>query len=353
MALDFRLVLKEYRQLIEPVLFSYFGVEIPGLIEEKDYGIESHWEMVADYPQRGGKYLRPVLVVLSAEALGFQREKSFLTAAAMEICENWILAHDDFEDDSLLRRGGPTLHRKYGPFLAVNAGDVLHVIQWQMIRDTQHELGVAKMLNIHDEFYRMLMRAALGQTFEIKCNGHLSPERTEQDYYYIIDGKTGYYTIGGPLRLGALVASDNLGYLNQEVFPLYNKFGVLLGRAFQIMDDVLDLTSDFDGKKETGGDIYEGKLTLMVVDLLRKISGSEQSKVLLILNSPRDQLTKEDVDQVIDLMVEKGCIDYARGEAQKYAEATKQIFNQMTFIENKEAREKIEAGIDFVVNRTH
>lgn len=355
MTIDFRQVLKEYKELVEPVLFSYFNGEIPGLADENDFSSvkKKHWQMVKDYPQRGGKYLRPTLVVLSAEGLGGRREDALLTAAAMEICEDWILVHDDFEDGSLLRRGEPALHLKYSPELAINAGDVLHVIQWQMIRDVEGNLGINKMLNIHDEFYRMLMRAALGQSFEISLNGHLTPQLTDKEYEYVVDGKTSYYTIAGPLRLGALVVMDDLDYLQREVFPLFNRFGKNLGRLFQITDDILDLTSDFDGKKEQGGDIYEGKLTLMVVDLLKKTVGQDQIDVLRVLNAPRNELTKDDVLRVIDIMKEKGCIDYAREEAQKYVAESRKLLNQMDFIKNKEARAKIEAGIEFVINRTH
>ena len=92
----------------------------------------------------------------------------------------------------------------------------------------------------------------MGQTAEMTFRESFN--LTEEDVYYILDGKTGYYTIAGPIRLGAIIANHN-EQDHPELFQNINKFGISLGRAFQITDDILDITTDFEGLKERGNDI--------------------------------------------------------------------------------------------------
>ena len=87
---------------------------------------DEHWEVITDYPSRRGKYLRPALVMLMAEAMSGSSEKAVYTATAMQMSEDWILIHDDWEDGSLERRGKPALHRLVSSEISVNAGDTLH-----------------------------------------------------------------------------------------------------------------------------------------------------------------------------------------------------------------------------------
>jgi geranylgeranyl diphosphate synthase, type II len=353
MPTDFANVLQEYRSEIDPFVHQYLKTPIPGLIDENDTAHSFHWNLVSDYPNRGGKYLRPTLLTLATEALGGLRKDALLPAAAMEVCQNWALIHDDFEDDSILRRGDTALHRKYSPELAVNAGDVLQVIQWKMIRDTEHSLGLEKMLRLHDEFYRMLMRTALGQTEELRLNGNISGDLSEKDYLFLIDGKTGYYSIGGPLRLGAIVACDDMDLLYKTIFPAFSAFGLAFGRAFQIIDDVLDNESDFGGTKQQGGDIYEGKLTLIVLHAIAHAKAEDAVRLLKVLNKPRKETTDKDVSYAIQLMADLGSVDYARKQAQQYADQAKALLARMNFLTIQSVREKIVSGLEFVVNRTH
>ena len=113
----------------------------------------------------------------------------------MQLSEEWILILDDIEDNSDERRGKPTLHKMYGTELAINAGDALHMIMWKIINDI-------KSNKISEEFYKMLLRTAMGQGVEqIWINE--KPEATEERYFFVADSKTGYYSMAGPIRLGA------------------------------------------------------------------------------------------------------------------------------------------------------
>jgi geranylgeranyl diphosphate synthase type II len=307
-----------------------------------------HWEMVTDYPRRQGKYVRPSLLLLSCEALGTSQEQALLTAAAMQTSEDWILVHDDIEDDSMVRRGKPTLHRLYGSALALNAGDTLHLIMWRMLFDNYEVLGPSKAKKVVDEFYHMLLRTHLGQAVEIMWAREASKEFDDADVDFVMTGKAAYYTIAGPLRLGAVIADAT----PQQLVTLLN-FGRCLGKAFQITDDILDVTSDFDGQKtQMGNDIIEGKRTVLLFHLLKNASESERQQIRSILIKPRCEKTFADVYLVIDLMKKHGSIAYARERARALARDARAIFDGIDFFTNLEARENLLAGVAFMVERT-
>jgi len=309
-----------------------------------------HQKLVSDYPQRRGKYIRPTLVLLTAEAMGVGEEKAVLTAAAMQTSEDWILIHDDIEDDSLQRRGQPALHRVYGKELAINAGDGLHVLMWRMLRDNLKIVGQEKGLQLIDEFCRMLDRTVLGQTIEIKWTQEGKVDLTDEDVLLILESKTGYYTIAGPMRLGAILA----GASERQLISLY-EFGKILGRSFQIVDDLLDLTSDFKGlKKQIGNDIYEGKRTIMLTHLLRTAKGKDKKKLLAIMEKPREKKIEKEVVWVIEAMKKYGSLDHGKTLAEQFANQARNIFKKKLGFLNKEpAKSQLVAGIDFIIGRNY
>lgn len=354
MDIDFKKVLKEKRKLVWQEIQKYLKTpQFPGKIavppkykKEMDF----HWQMVCNYPQRLGKYIRPTLVLLTAEAMGVAEEKALKTAAAMQTSEDWILIHDDFEDASLQRRGDWTLHKIYSPELAVNAADGLHIVMWKMLWDNREVLGEQKAAEIAEEFYQMLTRTVFGQTVEIKWTQDNRQDLSDEDIYLILDGKTSYYTIAGPMRLGAILG----GATPKQLEDIY-EFGQSLGRCFQIVDDLLDLTSDFRGlKKQIGNDVYEGKRTLMLMHLLRKVRAKDKVSVQRILSKSRDQKTEDEVIWVIEKMKESGSLDYGRRVAEKFAKQAKKIFrNNLGFLRSQPARDQLEAIIEFIVKRDY
>jgi len=352
MDIDFKSVLMEKREIVWKEIEKYLpgktDVSYPNDALEKYREVDKfHWQLVSEYPQRKGKYVRPTLVLLSCEAIGGDPVKAIKTAAAMQTSEDWILVHDDFEDGSEERRNKPCLHRMYTPELAVNAADSLHIIMWKMLRDNEKVLGPQKTYEIMDEFYKMLMRTTLGQTAEIKWTQENRMDMTDDDVIFILDGKTSYYTIAGPLRLGAIVAGATQDQLT-EIF----KLGVPLGRAFQIRDDLLNLVGEREKYgKEIGGDILEGKRTLMLVHLLRTAQGEDKEKMLEILKKPRDEKTAEDVGFAIDLMNKYGSIEYGKKMAEKFTNEALDAFEKMSFYKPGKARDQLKAGITFMLTR--
>lgn len=224
--------------------------------------VDLYWQINKDYPERLGKYLRPTLTRLIASAMGNNSKKIISIAAAMQMSEEWILISDDIEDKSNLRRGKPTLHKLYGTELAINASDALETIMWKMIVDCKNN-------KITDEFYRILLRTTLGQAIEqIWTNKKTKVNKSQ--YFFIADSKSAYYSIAGPMRLGA-IASNATGKQIDKI----TDFGLYLGRCFQLVDDILDVSQD---KKEGKNTLA----TLKGVEYTKKFAEEEKRKALKI-----------------------------------------------------------------------
>lgn len=346
--LNFLEILKSYRDLVSPVLLKYVcdSLKFPeycAIDKRYQYLVDFQEKLISEYPKRFGKYLRPSLLMSTALAMGSTVDKSLLAASAMQLSEDWILIHDDIEDESEQRRGSPALQKEYGIPLAVNAGDALHVIMWKIIGDINNK-------KIFDEFYQLLNRTTLGQTVDIYWNKENKIDITDEDVFLILESKTCYYTISGPMRLGAIIAGTN----DSQLEIIY-KFGRYLGRAFQIIDDVLDVTSDFGGlKKQRYNDIYEGKRTIPLSHLIKKASKSELKDISKVLQKPRVQKTEEDVEMIINLMKKYKTIDSAKKMAIEFSMEAKEILHdEMNFIKVEPYRSQLECAIDFIVNRNH
>lgn len=305
--------------------------------------MEKHWEIVSEYPNRLGKYLRPTLLLLTAQAMGINPLAILDTAAAMQLSEEWILIHDDIEDDSIARRGTPTLHRQYNTPLAINAGDALQVLMWKAVHKTNN-------LKITQEFEIMLERTTTGQTVEMIWTQNNKLDFSDQDWYFICDGKTSYYTIAGPMRLGAIHAGATKAQLEA-----ISTFGQLLGRCFQLVDDLLDLTSTFEGgKTQIGNDIYEGKRTIMLGHLLRSVSQTDQEKLSSILRKPRNEKSEADVQWILAAMHQYGSIDYGKQLAATLKTQAEMYFeSKLSFLKEASARTSLQTLMTFVLNRTH
>jgi geranylgeranyl diphosphate synthase, type II len=348
-------VLNNYKNLLWPFIET-------NLNQIKDYPdfckvdpkyqslLDFHFNMVSDYPQRKGKYIRPSLVLLTAQSMGFDQKLALPTATAMQLSEDRILGHDDIEDQSEQRRGQPAIQKIYGNNLAINAGDALHNLTWQVLSQNFSILDKSIAQKIQQEFFTMINRTILGQTVEIKWTEENRFNLTEEDILLILESKTGYYTIAGPMRLGAILA----GATESQLESIY-RFGVMLGRSFQIIDDLLDLTSDFSGQKnQIGNDIYEGKRTIMLIHLLNNINTQNKQELLNILKKSRSQKTPSEVIWVINQMKTCGSLDYGRQLADKFSTQARQIFDtKLTFLSAEPFRSQLSSCIDFITTRDH
>jgi len=310
--------------------------------------IELLYQMMRDYPSRSGKGLRPGLLMIFNRAFGGVDERALTTAAALEIFQNWIVIHDDIEDQSDLRRGLPALHIKHGVPLALNAGDALAGKMWELLLQNRDIIGPEMTMTIFDEFLNMYAHTTAGQHIELNWVAARKWDLAEDDYFEMCRRKTAWYTVITPCWSGSLIAG-----IDRAMRSAFINFGMDLGIAFQIQDDVLNLAGDINKYgKEIGGDLWEGKRTLVIIDLLRKCSGKEREFIIGILNKGREKKSQGDIDKVLAFIKRYGCIAYAAGISRNLARRA-----QQTFMESIDSsadplyRQVIINLIDFMVSR--
>jgi geranylgeranyl diphosphate synthase, type II len=289
------------------------------------------YEMMRDYPSRGGKGIRGTLCLLWCELFSGKKRNAVITAASLELFQNWILIHDDIEDASEIRRGLPALHKKYGLELAINAGDALHGKMWELLLRNRDGVGVNVALNVLQEFTQMLNETTEGQQMELSWTMNNNWDIDESDYLLMVTKKAAWYTCISPCRLGLLLSEAKRGSEFEEKMNRIVDFGTNLGIAFQIVDDVLNLTAD-ESKygKEILGDLYEGKRTLILLHLLRNLPYAGRKKVVESLSRSRSSKTGEEMHWIFQLMKEKKSIEYARKVAADHSSKAMKIFEDIT-----------------------
>jgi geranylgeranyl diphosphate synthase type II len=273
------------------------------------------YDLASSYPARGGKAIRPSLCLATCGAFGGRVAEALPSATAIELMHNAFLIHDDIEDQSLLRRGEPTLHATGGSALALNAGDALLVTAQQCVLENIDVLGPRLARRVADEFVAMAQHTTEGQATELGWIRDNVVELTPDDYLDMVMRKTCWYTTVHPLRVGALIGSWGTVPLQPFV-----RFGFHLGAAFQIQDDLLNLLGDEARYgKEILGDLLEGKRTLMLIHLLRTARGAERDDLVAYLGRPRPSRSLSEARHLRDLMIAHGSIEFARDFAQGIA----------------------------------
>jgi geranylgeranyl diphosphate synthase type II len=293
------------------------GTRLQALREPVDALIESHlrgreparwlWDLAAVYPRRGGKGIRSGLCLATAVAFGGRLADAVPTAAMLEVMHNAFLVRDDIEDGSELRRGEPTLHQLAGLPLAVNAGDALLLAALELFDDHRDLLPRPVAARLAREMRHTLTVSLEGQAIELGWQFDRVVELTPDDYLAMIMRKTCWYTTIQPLRAGALIGSGGRADLDRLV-----RFGSLLGAAFQIRDDLLNLVGDVaQYGKELAGDLREGKRTLMMIHLLDVLRGAELARLVAFLDRDREDRTDDEIAWVLERMHATGSIDFA------------------------------------------
>jgi geranylgeranyl diphosphate synthase type II len=303
---------------------------------------------VTDYPGRAGKSLRPSLCLATCEAFGGSLDNAVPTALAIELLHNAFLVHDDIEDASLLRRGQPTLHRRYGLALAVNAGDALALQAVSALRDNVDRLGVRIAERVMMEFDFMSRQTVAGQALEIGWSRDNKLDLQPDDYLELVMKKTCWYSTVLPLRAGALIGSWGTADLEQMI-----GFGFHLGAAFQIRDDILNLVGDPSlYGKEPFGDLREGKRTLMLIHLLAVADASDRRWLEDYLAREANSRRTEEVAQLFHLMTAYGSIAFA-GEFAAGVAGTAQAAMESAFagVPDSPARRFVERLVPFMVER--
>ena len=336
--------LKETKAKIDAYIFDFLPTD------HKRAEVRRLYKMMLDYPQRSGKMLRPAFCLLMCEAFGGNPNDAFNTAAALELLQNWLLIHDDIEDGSDLRRGQPCLHQKYGIPLAINVGDGLHCKMWEMLHRNVEILGYELAFQILSEFVHLGNQVVKGQHIELSWVQDNRWDLTEADYWGMSVQKAASYTCITPCRLGALIAKAT----NQEADKFID-IGKNLGVAFQIRDDVLNLIGE-EGTygKEIGGDISEGKRTLVLIHLFSACTKEDAQRLTNIMDKPREEKTEDEVREVLGLMEKYKSIRYAQQRSQQLVQKACDAFNQeFAYLPDSRAKETFPHLIDFVIEREY
>jgi geranylgeranyl diphosphate synthase type II len=283
----------------------------------------------------GGKRLRPLLVLLSAKAVGGKFNDAYNAAAAVEMLHNFTLVHDDIMDNADKRRGRLTLHKKYDHNTAILTGDSLLSIAYEfLLKDCN---GNAK--EVISSFTHGLIEVCEGQSldtdFELRKNVSLS------EYIVMIKKKTAAMA-EMCCKIGALLGGGTM----KQVKAL-GKYGLNLGIAFQIQDDLLDISADEkEFGKTIGGDLVEGKKTFLFLEALEKSSGEDRRKLQKVIE--RKGIRRNQVLNYKMIYEKLGVLDDARREIRGYTQKALRSINSL----DKENKKIFKWLADSLIYRT-
>ncbi len=318
-------------------------------------GIPTHepqqhlYRLVKDFIDRSGKGLRPALCIATARALGGRTEDAFPAAAGIEMLHNAFLVHDDIEDGSDSRRGAATMHRRVGIPIAVNTGDAMNALAMRFFRKSVEQLGPAAALRIFDEVDHMLLQSLEGQATELGWVRDNDLTVGTDEYLRLVLKKTAWYSFIHPMRIGALVANADDQNLDR-----FDRFGFLLGVAFQITDDVLNLVGDVGRYgKEIDGDLWEGKRTIVLAHALGHADQADRAWMASFLARPRERRLPREVLRLHQILARSGSIAWAQQSAATFAEAALREFEGCAFAGVPEGPDLnwLRACVDFLVQR--
>ena len=280
----------------------------------------------------GGKRLRPLLVLLSAAALGRCDQSQIKLAAVIEFIHTATLLHDDVVDISSLRRGRPTANAEFGNAPSVLVGDFLYTRAFQLMV----QLGDMDILRHMADTTNTI---AEGEVLQLTRAGDAST--TEAQYLDVITRKTAVLFAAG------CWGAAKLGGQDEQTRQGMREFGLNLGIAFQMIDDVLDYEGDpATMGKNVGDDLTEGKPTLPLIHVLREGTEAEQALV-------RRAITEKTADQIDDILTAVrrcGALDYTRAQARRYHDLALAGLAQLP---DSDARTALQQITDLSINRDH
>lgn len=323
-------VLKEYSKMVVKAIEENLGTIEPQELQDASLYLT----------KAGGKMLRPALTLIVADAVGGNKEDAVNTAAAFELVHTFSLIHDDIMDDDDMRRGKPSVHKVWDEPTAILAGDTLFSKAFEMIILSKD--NGANPANVADALATLAdacVKICEGQASDMGFEGNFDVK--EEEYSNMIFKKTGAL-IAAATKAGAI-----MGGADQEVVDAMYNYGRLIGQAFQIQDDYLDVVSDEESLgKPIGSDIAKGKMTLMVVKALAEAEGEDRDRIIEILKDANS--TQIMVDEAIDLFNKYGSIEYAHNLALANVAEAKEV---LEILDDSESKQVLVELADFVLER--
>ncbi|MBI4722374.1 MAG: polyprenyl synthetase family protein [Candidatus Stahlbacteria bacterium] len=343
--MEFEIQLKEYKNRIDQFLLECLEPEKRRASSINPCN-ERILEFIIDFCSRGGKRIRPILLIKGYEAVGGNDLTEITrTSICMELLEAYLLIHDDIIDRDETRRGGLSFHKMaqkwsgethFGLSSGIIAGDMLGGMAIKIIMASN--FSESSKLRALNEFIEAELNCFHGELYDVILEHE---DTSEQELLKMIDLKTSSYTTQAPLVIGAI-----LGNGTDEQIAILREYGGLLGRAFQITDDIL---GTFGDEKTTGkpaaSDIKQGKKTLLLVYALNHSSTQEIN--FLHHSIGNKELTTNDIETVRQIFINTGALDYAKISATRYAEKAKSVMEAS----NLSGKEFLIWLTDFVVKR--
>ena len=281
----------------------------------------------------GGKRLRPSMLLLAAEAAGGEAAALAPAAVSIELIHNFTLIHDDIMDNADVRRGRPAVHKLWGESGAILAGDTLYSKAFQVLGMTPAEPG--RILGAMNMLSRTCTAICEGQWLDMEFE---SRDRvSEAEYMEMIEKKTGVL-YGASAGMGAILAGAST-----EVVSAMDLFGRLTGMGFQLQDDVIDLTTPekVSGKRQ-GGDLIEGKKTLIIIHAL--------ANNVPVQVFGKKEATSDQIRQSISILQKSGSIDYARSRAEEMVAQGKKA---LQVLPDSDAKTTMLELADFMIRRRY
>jgi len=288
--------------------------------------------------QLGGKRLRPVLTLMSANIFNGDYKKALNAALSVEVFHNFSLVHDDIMDDAPLRRGHKTVHEKWDINTGILSGDAMLIMAYQLFEnyDAKTFQALAKL------FSKTALEVCEGQQYDVDFETRNDVTITE--YLKMIEYKTAVL-VGAAMKMGAIVANAS----EKDQYNIY-EFGKNLGIAFQLQDDYLDVFGNPKTfGKQVGGDIIENKKTYLYLKALEFSNKSEKIYLLKLFNEkPIDNLYK--IDQVKTLFLTTGSAEATQKEIKNYTNKAFSVLNSLNISEDK--KDLLKSFGNQLMNRT-
>lgn len=336
---------RTYLQKRLPLIEDYLTTHLPhAAASAQQNDLERYlYRPLAEFTSRGGKRTRPALCLLGCEAVWGDATRALPFACAIENFQSAALIHDDIADESELRRGKPTVHLREGIGVAINVGDLALV---EVVSDilAHSSLPDAVTLRAMGEIIRMERLTVEGQALDLGWVRDGRWDVSEQDYLYMAQHKTAYYSGAVPLAVGAICGGGS----TEQIHAL-RAFGLAAGLAFQLTDDMLNLVGNATEQgKDFRSDITEGKRTLAAVHALAHLPQEKRAQLLQILTSHTTDTDK--LNYAVTLMDEADSISYVKTEAARLIAEAKTKLDGAHFA--ADARATLLSMADFFIERS-
>ena len=287
----------------------------------------------------GGKRFRSSVLLLITDLFNGDLNDALDEAVAIELFHNFTLIHDDIMDQAPLRRGEETVHTKWNENTGILSGDILYAVSNQLIASSKNNRNSA----INQLFQKTAIEVCEGQANDMAFESREDVSIAE--YIDMIKLKTAVL-VGCAMKIGALIAKSSK--LNSE--NIYD-FGVNLGIAFQIHDDILDVFPEKESfGKQVAGDIIEGKKTILSLKAIEKIDSDRKNKFVELLNSNKVE-DKEKIHQVMGLYEQLDVLQDANELKNKYYELALSNLSNLELSNDK--KDKLKSFAEFLMNRNY